>query len=85
MQNNLVQQKDLSSRNWTEATFHQATLDLTDGEKFHTVVGIALNSVLIPGLKSYVDKKVEKHYNDLVKKYRIYSEQINIKIYLFFL
>ena len=73
MQNNLVPQKDISTRNSSDATFHQGILDLTDGEKFHTVVGIALNSVLIPGLKSYVNKKVEKHYNELVKKYRIDS------------
>ena len=74
MKLNFVPQKDLSSRNSPEATFHQRNLDLTDGEKFHTVVGIALNSVLIPGLKSYVDKKVEKHYKELVTKYRIDSE-----------
>ena len=65
MPNNLVPRNDLSSRNSSEATFHQGSLGLTDGEKFHTVVGIALNSVLIPGLKSYVDKEVEKHYNEM--------------------
>ena len=55
-------------------------LDLTDGEKFHTVVGIALNSVLIPGLKSYVDEKVAEYYKELVSKYKIDSPNSTLDV-----
>ena len=52
----------------------------TEGAKLHTVVGIALNSVLIPGLKPYVDNKLEKHYNELVEKYRIDTENSTLDV-----
>ncbi len=61
---------DLKERNASE------DLDLTDGMKLHTVVGIALSSVLIPGVKDYVNNKLSDHYNDLVNKYNINTEAI---------
>ena len=70
---NIVIPKDLSS-DPSQGTVTSRGLELTDAERRHTVVGIALNSVLIPPIKQFVEKQISSYYDYLVKEYKINSE-----------
>ena len=70
---NLVEPKDLSS-DPSQGTVSSSKLKLSDEEKRHAVVGIALNSVLIPQLKSYVEKQMKFFYHELADKYKINTQ-----------
>ena len=59
---NIVIPRDLSS-DISQGTVSSRKLELTDAEKRHTVVGIALNSVLIPPIKQFVDKQISSYYH----------------------
>ena len=67
---NLVDPKDLSS-DPSQGTISSSRIKLSDEEKRHAVVGIALNSVLIPQLKSYVEKQMRSYYHKLAEEYKI--------------
>ena len=65
---------DLSCDN-ISSSIPSTKIELTDNERRHAVVGIALNSCLIPHLKGYVDKQISRYYQDLVAKYKINSNE----------
>ena len=74
---NQVTPKDLSCDN-ISSSIPSTKIELTDNERRHAVVGIALNSCLIPHLKSYVDKQISLYYQDLVAKYKINSNESSL-------
>ena len=67
---NIVEPKDLSS-DPSQGIVSSCKIKLSDEEKRHAIVGIALNSVLIPQLKSYVEKQMSFYYIQLTEKYKI--------------
>ena len=76
---NQVTPKDLSCDN-ISSSIPSTKIELTDKERRHAVVGIALNSCLIPHLKSYVDKQISLYYQDLVAKYKINSNESSLSM-----
>ena len=66
----IVESKDLSS-DPSQGIVSSSKIKLSDEEKRHAIVGIALNSVLIPQLKSYVEKQMTFYYHQLTEKYKI--------------
>ena len=62
---NLVIPKDLTQTS-TSGAVPQANIELTENDKQHAVVGIALSTVLIPALRKYVDTKLLNFYKTLV-------------------
>ena len=50
-------------------------IDLTDNERRHTVVGIALNNYLVPKIKPFVDKQMKQYYEKLKKDYKINTSE----------
>ena len=67
---NQVQPKD-HTLTLTSGAVPQSKIKLTENEKQHAVVGIALDTVLIPALRKYVDTKMSTFYNMLVQKYKV--------------
>ena len=63
---------------------HQGQLELSSEDKHHAVVGVALNNVLIPALKPYVEQRLETYYQELVhdgidrENSKVTSKQINL-------
>ena len=66
----IVEPKDLSS-DPSQGIVTSSKIQLSDEEKRHAIVGIALNSVLIPQLKAYVEKQMRIYYIQLAEKYKI--------------
>ena len=66
----IVEPKDLSS-DPSQGIVSSSKIQLSDEEKRHAIVGIALNSVLIPQLKAYVEKQMRIYYIQLTEKYKI--------------
>jgi hypothetical protein len=62
----------------TSGAVLQGNIKLTDNDKRHAVVGIALSMVLIPTLRNYVDSKLSVFYNILVQKHQVNSEQSDL-------
>ena len=48
-------------------------IDLTDNERRHTVVGIALNNYLVPQIKPFVDQQMKQYYEELKTEYKIHT------------
>ena len=71
---NQVQPKDLTPTS-SAGVVPQSKIQLTENEKQHTVVGIALTTVLIPTLRKYVDSKLSTFYYKLVQRYKVNTEQ----------
>ena len=62
----------------------KSQLELSSEDKHHAVVGVALNNVLIPALKPYVEQRLETYYQELVhdgidrENSKVTSKQINL-------
>ena len=76
---NIVTPTDHSSY-LSEGAISTRKLELTKAERIHTVIGIALNSVLIPPIKEFVKKQVDSYYMELVKKYKIHTDTNTLEI-----
>ena len=50
-------------------------IGLTDNERRHAVVGIALNNYLVPQIKEFVDKQMKQYYEKLNKEYKINTSE----------
>ena len=74
----IVHPKDLTERR-IFSSFKSSQIDLTDNERRHVVVGIALNNYLVPQIKPFVDKKMEEYYEKLKKDYKIHSSASELK------
>ena len=62
----------------TSGAVSQVNIKLTNEDKRHAVVGIALSTVLIPTLRNYVDKKLTVFYNTLVEKHKVNSPESDL-------
>ncbi len=51
------------------------SLKLDSDIKHHAIVGIVLNNILLPLIKTYIDKKLSALYNDLKEKYSVHDEK----------
>ena len=67
---NQVPPLDLSCEDITKA-IPSDKIELTDNERRHAIVGIALNNYLAPQLKPFVESEMSKYYLIMVGKYRI--------------
>ena len=74
----IVEPKDLSS-DPSQGIVTSSKIQLSDEEKRHAIVGIALNSVLIPQLKAYVEKQMRIYYIQLAEKYKINTTNSTLK------
>ena len=50
-------------------------IDLTDNERRHAVVGIALNNYLVPQIKPFVDEQMKQYYEELRGQYKIHTDE----------
>ena len=67
---NQVTSRNLTSTS-TSGAVSQGNIKLTEYDKRHAVVGIALSTVLIPTLRKYVDDKLSVFYKTLVYKFKV--------------
>ena len=63
----------------TKNTVSQTSIDLDEETKRWAVVGIAMANVLSPALQKYIDQKLYVLYNELVKNYKVNTDQNTLK------
>ena len=71
---NIVPPLDLSQTSSSTTIGSQTLAGVTDNVKRHVAVGIAFNNVLVPELRTVIARRLEKHYNSLVTKNQINTE-----------
>ena len=76
---NIVHPQDLSQTSTSSTVSSRVIGNLDDNTKRHVTIGIALNNVLVPELKKYVDLRLSKLYKELVSKYSINTKQSKLK------
>ena len=68
---NIVLPQDLSQPSSSTTISSQVLSSVTDNVKRHVAVGIALNNVLVPELRTVIDCRLEKFYSILVATHKI--------------
>ena len=54
--------------------FRSSCLGLTDNQKRWLVIGIALNKILVPQIRPFVEQEVDKEYNNLKTRHNIHTQ-----------
>ena len=70
----IVHPKDLTERR-ISSSLKSSQIDLTDNERRHAVVGIALNNYLVPQIKQFVDHQMKQYYEKLKKEFKIHTSE----------
>ena len=61
-------------------SFRSSHLGLTDNQKRWLVVGIALNKILVSQIRPFVEREVEKEYNNLKTSNKIHSQSSSARL-----
>ena len=64
----------------SQGAISSRTIELTEAERIHAVIGIALNSILIPPIKDFVKEQVHSYYIQNVKEHRIDKTDCTLSI-----
>ena len=62
---------DVTKNEASTASIKSKSLTLSDNERHWLVAGIAINVVLVPSLRGYVNGKMKIFYSELNKKFQI--------------
>ena len=67
-------QRFICSCNLASLICRSSCLGVTDNQKRWLVIGIALNKILIPQIRPFVEQDVNKEYNNLKKSHNIHTQ-----------